>query len=245
MADEGNEKQAFLLSKKDLNRLKAMLRDYESRRRGGSSFTEDESFSENDCVMVKITGQHPDSPTGTGEQRMFVGEIVESGWQTSMNWGFIGEISIIVLGIPFNAKAATGKVTLAYPSWLEWDNANGNTVTETVYYALPPDEAMTVVTNDDMTSNDTFYQVEYVDASGNKNGETAQAKRPYDTLINSGTYGTLVRDSNGDEVFDPLVTLNGIWEATADASSGTITAKRVNADGSLASPEKTFDVLPS
>lgn len=67
-------------------------------------------------------------------------------------------------------------------------------------------------------------------------------------LTTDGSLTVSVRkhvDDEGNKQWIFRTRLQGTWEATTDASSGKITLKRLNSDGSLAGTGQSFDVIPS
>ncbi len=193
-------------------------------------------------VALQITGLHSDSPSSDGET-MLVADVYANGfWKSKTHSGvtvhladYPGDYQNVplhpeVIGIPFCNQ--------------QWTGNSGSTYTETVYEAHYPTQVNSFVweaTADASSGTITAKRV-------NEDGSLASPEKTFDVYSNniySGDRGILVQSADGKIVFIAQDTYKYVWEATADASSGTITAKRVNADGSLASPEKTFDVLPS
>jgi len=136
-------------------------------------------------------------------------------------------------------------------------NGDGSTVHAVTH---PPVYAKITADNGD----GTYHAVEQIwDASANDwtdktNGRTfdsnsdteppIQEEDNVQGLPDGGELVVLVRkhvDDEGNKQWIFRTRLQGTWEATTDASSGKITLKRLNSDGSLAGTGQSFDVIPS
>lgn len=90
-----------------------------------------------------------------------------------------------------------------------------------------------VKVNADMTADDTKYDCVYLDADGTV-GDTVKTKRPPGVIIGNGEKGTIVKDNDGERVFQPI-------HHESDAASNAVSLG-TSGEGSETAAADSYDI---